>query len=153
MVVTEDMRPVAIDGSHAAPGSMANRIAALLPDLTLASRHVLEFPKLGRLFRTVNLDTVVSHIGSRLASECVEDVIAFESEALRDLYGLFTDLDDHGVVDPGVYEALADLPIWRSGRGLVKATEALLPGDFTDPTGQANLLDTSVLSARAREFV
>ena len=152
-VVTKDLRPVAIDGSHAAPGSMADRIAALLPGLALASRHFLDFPKLRRLVRILDLDTVVSHIRSRLASECVEDVIGVESQALRDIYGLLADLDDHGAVDPGVYKTLGGLPIWRSGRGLVKATEALLPGDFTDPTGQAKLLDTAVLSGRARDFV
>ena len=152
-VVTEDLRPVAIDRSHAVLGSTADRIAALLPSLTLVSRSFLQFPKLGRQVRTLNLGTVVSHIGSRLASERVEDVIGVESEALRDLYGLFADLDDHGAVDPAVYRTLSGLPIWRSGRGLVKATEALLPGDFTDPTGQANLLDTSVLSGRARDFL
>ena len=143
-VVAEDLRPAAIDSCHAALGSIADRIAALLPGLTLVSRHFLEFPKLGRLVRTLNLGTVVSYIGSRLASECVEDVIDVESETLHDLYDLLADLDDIGAVDPAVYKALSGLPIWRSGRGLVKAAEALLPGDFTDPTGQANLLDTSV---------
>ena len=153
-VVTEKLRAVAIDESHAAPPSLTiHRVAALLPELALASRHFLDFPRLGRFVRRLDLETVVSHIGSRLASERVEDVIAVESEALRGLYGLFADLDDDGNVDPGVYETLAGLPIWRSARGLVKATDALLPGDFTDPTGQANLLDTSVLFGRARDFV
>ena len=153
-VVTEKLCAVAIDESHAAPPSLTiHRVAALLPRLALASRHFLDFPRLGRFVRRLDLETVVSHIGSRLASERVEDVIAVESEALRGLYGLFADLDDDGDVDPGVYETLAGLPIWRSARGLVKATEALLPGDFTDPTGQANLLDTSVLFGRARDFV
>ena len=153
-VVTEKLCAVAIDESHAAPPSLTiHRVAALLPGLAFASRHFLDFPRLGRFVRRLDLETVVSHIGSRLASERVEDVIAVESEALRGLYGLFADLDDDGDVDPGVYETLAGLPIWRSARGLVKATEALLPGDFTDPTGQANLLDTSVLFGRARDFV
>ena len=153
-VVTEDLCTVAIDGSHAArPASIADRITALLPGLALASRHFLEFPKLGRLVRALDLGTVVFHIRSRLASERVDEVIGVESEALRDFYGLFADLDDHGAVDCAVYETLGGLPIWRSGRGLIKATEALLPGDFTDSTGQAKLLDTSVLSGRARDFV
>ena len=136
-VVTEDLCTVAIDDSHTAPPSLtAQRIAALLPGLALVSRHFLEFPKLGRLVRTLNLGTVVDHISSRLASECVEDVISVESEALRDLYDLFADLNDQVPVDPAVYKTLGGLPIWRSGRGPVKATEALLPGDFTDPIGQ-----------------
>ena len=153
LVVTENRRTVAIDACHAPPPTLAaHRIATLLPGLSLASRHFLDFPRLGRLVLPLDLDAVVSHIGSRLASERVEDVIAVESEAMRGLYALFADLDD-GAVDPGVYESLAGLPIWCSGRGLVSATDALLPGDFTDPTGQANLLDTSVLTARAGEFV
>ena len=153
LVVTEDRCTVAIDACHAPPQPLAaHRIATLLPKLSLASRHFLDFPRLGRLVPSLDLDAVVSHIGSRLASERVEDVIAVESEALRGLYGLFADLDD-GAVDPRVYETLASLPIWCSGRGLVKVTDALFPGDFTDPTGQASLLDTSVLTARAGEFV
>ncbi len=153
-VVTEDLCLVTIDRAYAAPKkSMVDRIAALLPGLTLASRDFLEFPKLGGQVQTLNLAKVVSHIGSRITSEPAEDVIGTGSEALGDFYGLFPELDDYGTANPGVYKTLADLPIWRSGSGLVKATEALLPGDFIDPTGQANLLDTSVLSDRAREFV
>ena len=153
-VVTEDLLTVAIDESHAAPATpTADLIAELLPGLAIASHRLHEFPKLSRLVRTLGLGAVVSYIGSRLASEPVEEVIGVDPKALRDLYALFADLDDRGAADSTVYESLRGLPIWRSSRGLVKATEALLPGDFTDPTGRADLLDTSVLSDRAREFV
>ena len=153
-VVTEDLRTVAINGCHAAPlASTADRVAALFPELALASHHFLEFPKLGRLVRPLNLGTVVSHIRRRITSERVEEVIEVDPKALRDLYVLFADLDLHGAVDDAVYKSLVSLPIWRSGDGLIKAAEALLPGDFTDPTGQAKLLDTSVLSGRARDFI
>jgi len=153
-VVTEDLCTVTVDGAYAAPPSLsAVRIGALLPGLALASRHFLEFPKLREQARTLSLGNVVSHIGSRLSSECVDDVIDVDLETLRDLYALLADLDDLGAADPAVYKTLGGLPIWRSGGGLVRATEALLPGDFTDPIGQAKLLDTSVLSGRARDFV
>ena len=153
-VVTEDLRTVAINGCHgASPASIADRTAALLPGFALASSKFLEFPKLRRLVRTLDLGAVVSHIDSRLSAERVDEIIGVEPEALRDLYGFLADLDDHGAVDDAVYRTLAGLPIWRSGGGLVRAAEALLPGDFTDPTGQANLLDTSVLTGRTREFI
>ncbi len=153
-VVTEDLRTVTIDGCHAAaPALTVDRIAALLPEIAIASRRFLEFRKLRQMVGTLDLGTVVSHIEARLASEPVEEVIGVYPKALRDLYGLLADLNEHCDVDDAVYETLRSLPIWRSGRGLVKATEALLPGDFTDPTGQANLLDTSVLTGRARDFV
>ena len=153
VVVTEDLSTVAINECHVAPAvTVADRIAELLPGLAIASHRLSEFPRLRRLVQTLDLGTVVSHIGSRLSSESVEEVIGVDPKALHDLYALFADLDDHGAADSAVYESLRALPIWRSSRGLVKATEALLPGDFTDPTGQAYLLDTSVLSGRAREF-
>ena len=153
-VVTEDLCAVEIDRSHAAPATLdPGRIAGLLPEFAIASYRFLEFPKLRRLIGTLDLGTVVSHLRARLASEPVEAVIGVDPKGLRDLYALFADLDDHGVADRAVYESLRGLPVWRSSRGLVKATEALLPGDFTDPTGRAYLLDTSVLSGRAREFV
>ena len=152
-VVTEDLMAVAIDGSYAAPAApAADRIVALLPGLAIASHRLDEFPKLRRLLRTLDLGAVVSYIDSRLASEPVEKVIGVEPKALCDLYALFADLDDRDAADRTVYESLRDLPVWYSSRGLVKATDALLPGDFTDPTGRANLLDASVLSGRAREF-
>ena len=151
LVVTEDFCAVAIKGAHAAPeGMSAARIAARLPGLAIASHHFVKFSKLRRLVRrTLDLDTVVSH----LRSEPVKELIDTDRKSLSDLYTLFADLDNSGTVDSAVYESLRGLPIWRSGRGLVDATKALLPGDFKDPTGQADLLDTSILSGRAREFV
>ena len=153
-VVTEDLRAVSIDRSHAAPATLdPGRIAGLLPGFAISSHRILEFPKLRRLIQTLDLGTVVSHVRSRLASEPIDAIIGIDRESLRDLYALLADLDDGGVVDGTVYESLSSLPIWRASRGLVKATEVLLPGDFTDPTGQGDLLDTSVLTSRAREFV
>ena len=153
-VVTEDLRAVAMDRSHAAPAKLdPGHIAGLLPGFAIASSRILEFPKLRRLIQTLDLGAVVSHIHSRLASEPVDTIISVDPESLRDLYTLFADLDDRGPVDRDVYESLSSLPIWSASRGLVKATEVLLPGDFTDPTGQGDLLDTSFLVNRAREFV
>ena len=153
-VVTEDLVAVAINDSRVAPAALGpERIGALLPGIAIASHRLHEFPKLSQLVRTLDLGTVVSYIGSRLALEPVEEVIGVDPKGLRDLYALFADLDDDGVADRAVYESLCGLPVWCSSRGMVKATEALLPGNFTDPTGRAYLLDTSVLSSRAREFV
>ncbi len=153
-VVTEDLRVVAMDRSYATPAQLdSGQIAGLLPGFSLASDRIRAFPKLRRLVQTLDLGTIVSHIRSRLASEPVDTIIGVDRQSLRGLYVLFTDLDDQGAVDRAVYESLSSLPIWRASRGLVRATEALLPGDFTDPTGQGDLLDTACLTNRAREFV
>jgi len=153
-VVTEDLYAVTISQSFVAPAAPeAGRVASLLPRLAIAAHHILGFPKLARLIRQLELGAVVNHISSMCASEPVEDVIGVEPTDLRDLYAMLADLDRQGNFDKTVYQALRNLPIWLSSRGLIKATQALLPGNFTDPTGQADLLETSVLTDSAREFV
>jgi hypothetical protein len=153
-VVTEDLYAVTISQSFVAPAALdAGQVASLLPRLAIAAHHMLQFPKIARLIRQLELGGVVDHINSMCATELVEDVIGVEQQALRDLYAMFADLDRQHNVEKPVYQALRNLPIWLSSRGLIKATQALLPGNFTDPTGQADLLETSVLTDVAREFV
>jgi hypothetical protein len=131
----------------------AGRATSLLPRLAIAARHILGFPKIARLIRHLELGAVVNHISSMCATEAVDDVIGIEQRELRDLYSMFADLDRQANVEKAVYQVLRSLPIWLSSRGLIKATRALLPGNFTDPTGQVDLLETSVLTDSAREFV
>lgn len=153
-VVTENLFAVTINQSYAAPAALeADRIAVLLPRLEIASRLLSGFPKITRLIQLLDLGAVVSHISSMCGTEPVEDVIGVDQKDLCDLYSLFADLDHQSTVEKTVYQQLRGLPIWQSSRGLVKATQVLLPGNFTDPTGQADLLDTSVLTESAREFL
>lgn len=153
-VLTEDLFVVTINQAYLTLASLdAGRVAALLPRLAIASHHLLVFHKITRLIRHLELGAVVSHIYSMCDSAPIDDVIGVEMQELRDLYTLISDLDRQANVDKTVYQTLRDLPIWLSSRGLIKATQALLPGNFSDPTGQADLLDTSVLSESARDFV
>ncbi|AOW15537.1 hypothetical protein LPB72_07195 [Hydrogenophaga crassostreae] len=153
-MVTEDLYAVAISQSFVVPASLdAGRVVSLLPRLAIAARVILGFPKIARLIRQLELGAVVSHISSICATEPVEDVIGVEQQDLRDLYAMFSDLDRQATVEKAVYQALRNLPIWLSSRGLIKATHALLPGNFTDPTGQSDLLETSVLNPSSRDFV
>lgn len=153
-VVTEVLFAVTINQSYAAPAALeADRIAALLPRLAIASRLLSGFPKITRLIKLLELGAVVSHISLMCATEPVKDVIGVDQKNLRDLYSLFADLDNQSAVEKTVYQQLRSLPIWQSSRGLIKATQALLPGNFTDPTGQADLLDTFILTESARDFL
>ena len=112
-----------------------------------------DFPRIACLIRQLELGSVASQIHLMCALEPVEDVIGVNSNELRDLYALFSDLDRAGNVDKAVYQTLRNLPIWLSSRGLIRATQALLPGNFTDPTGEADLLDVTVLTDSSRDFI
>jgi len=154
ILVTEDLFAVTINQSYLPPAGLdGGRIAALLPRLAIGSRLLVGFPKIARLTDSLDLGAVSAHITSMCTGEPVEDVIGVEQEDLRDLYALFADLDHRTAAQESVYGQLRDAAIWQSSRGLVKASQALLPGNFTDPTGQADLLDTSVLTESARNFL
>lgn len=154
LMVTEDRLAVAFDRSYAAPAGVdPERAAALLPGMAVVSRRFAGYPKLGRLVPPLDLGAVADHIRAGLDSAGAAEVIRDDPTALRGTYMLLADLDDRRPADDTVYASLRDLPIWPSSRGLVPATRAMLPGDFSDPIGRADLLDTSVLSGRGREFV
>jgi hypothetical protein len=154
IVVTENMKVVSFDSSVAVPVSLGTcPVAQLLPGVAVAARAILEYPKVARLIHQLTLNVVVNHIRSKCVNELVENVISVDRTALRELYAMFAELDRLGEVEKNAYQALRDLPIWLSSRGLIKAAQALLPGNFKDPTGRADLLDTTVLTDHARTFV
>lgn len=155
-VVTEDACLVTLAQSSVAPLHLrADKVAELLPRMAILSRHLRPFAKICSRVDSLTLPGVVSHIDSELKREGgIEDALAStQKDDLRELYSLFAALDCNSEADQAACETLRRLPIWLSSRGLIRADQALLPGDFTDPTGEADLLDTSVLTDTARAFV
>lgn len=153
-LVTEDLFIVSPAQCYRCPDSVdAAGPTKLLPRLCIASQDLNQFEKLKNLVEKLTLDVVVSHIDQKLSSGKIETVICPEKDTLGDLYDLLAELDGLGQGARGTYGKLRNLPIWVSSRGLIKASEALLPGNFTDPTGQGALLDSSTLTASAHQFV
>lgn len=129
------------------------KVVSLLPTMAICSKKLAEYSKISRLIQPIELTIVVNRLSRSISSNAIEDVIRVKPSELRDLYSLFANLDSNDV-NPATYISLRGLPIWlSSSSGLIKADQALLPGDFTDPIGISNLLDVNVLSASAREFV
>lgn len=153
-IVSEDLYCVTIDQSYLAPPALdSSRVAELLPALSIASRAISGVPKLPSLIPALDLGAVVEHLSDLATDNSLSDVISAEPKDLRDLYTLLADLDRVKAADDAVLQALRNLPIWLSSRGLISARRALLPGNFTDPAGVGDLLDTGVLSDRAKDFV
>ena len=154
-IVSEDLYCVTISHSYAAPSSLdSTRVAELLPRLSIASRGLGATPKILSLVATLDLAGVVTHL-AKLAQDnsLAGGGISREPRDLKDLYNLFADLDVGKQTNESVYKELRALPVWPSSKGLISAQAALLPGNFRAPSGVGDLLDTTVLSERAREFV
>ena len=153
-IITEDLYVVTINQSFLVlPTIDSEKVAKLLPKQFIASHYLHDLPRISKLINKLELAGVASHLQSSISSDEVEDVIGVEHNQLRELYQLFYDLDRQGDSDKSVYTTLVNLPIWLSSRGLIKANQALLPGNFHDPTGEAELFDVSVLTESARDFI
>ncbi len=156
-VVTEDAYLVTLAQSIVAPPNLpADKVAELLPRMAILSHRLRPFPKIWPRADQLTLSRVVSYIDRELkeGEGGIEGALAStEKEDLRELYSLLAALDRNSEADQAACEALRRLPIWLSSRGLIRADQALLPGDFTDPTGEADLLDASALTETARAFV
>lgn len=154
LLVSEDGYAVSIDDAYLVPGPLAvDRAAVLFPKLYIASKGLSGSTKLGRLADVLDLAGVVSHYSEWAKNNAFTEATSGDPGDLRDLYTFFADLDGLKNSDQSVYSALRALPIWPSNRGFISAHAALLPGNFTDPSGVGELLDTAVLSERARQFV
>lgn len=153
-LATEDLFIVSLGSAYRSPSSIdASRPTNVFPKLAIASRQINRYPKLSRLIDRLDLEAVSKHLDSQVSLYGVKDVIEAEPAALRELYTLLADLDGVAPSSDRVYSVLRELPLWYSSRGLIKASKALLPGNFKDPTGSGALLDTSILSPAARQFV
>lgn len=154
ILLSQDSYANSIDDPYLVPSPLsAERAAALLPKLYVASRGLSATKKLSRLVDVLNLSHLVSELAAWAKTGELTEALSTQSSDLRDLYSFFADLDVQEESDQSVYDALRTLPIWWSSRGLISAKAALLPGNFTDPSGVGDLLDTTVLSEKAREFV
>ena len=153
-IVTEDLYAVAISQSYVTPHTLdAQHVASLLPSLAVSTHHISKFQRIATLINELDLVSAANHIRYMCTTAPIEEVIGVEKQQLHDLYELLSELDRQGDSDKTVYKVLCDLPIWLSSQGLIKATEALLPGDFIDPLGQSELLDTSGLSISIIDFL
>jgi hypothetical protein len=153
-IFTEDLYAVAIGQTYVVPSNLnTGLVASLLPSLAIASDRISKCSNLGQLIEPLTLSVVVCHLKSECADMPAKHVVPEEEQELKQFYSLFSDLDTIGTTEFDVYQDLRSLPIWPSKRGLMSASHALLPGDFTDPTGEADLLDLNHFTVSAKEFV
>lgn len=154
ILVTDDLHVISIRDSFLSPATIAaKRIIEALPQLAIADESIRKLEGLGRLVKDLDLDVLVAHLGDLSESDEIANTLKKEPKYLRKLYTLILDLDDD-YIESDTYESLSELRLWlTSGNDLVSASEAVLPGNFSDPTGETALLDITVLPLSVREFL
>lgn len=153
-LVSEDLYTVsAIDALQCKRVTDTPTASRLLKNIYVCHHKITEYSNISNLVKDLDLQAVAKHLSTQIPQYGIGHCLRAEEGDLRDLYDFFADIDAIHYSSDEVYSKLRGLPIWSSSQGLIKASIALLPGNFEDPTGKAALLDTRILSAKARTFV
>lgn len=144
--------PVFLDlDDRAVSASSARRLPAGVP---VASLHevvparrvvhpeVLRFPQLSLLVQEYLLDDFAADLAGMIANEAAAAIVIGETEAeVRRFYALLTAFPtDRGATL--VRTRLSHVPMLRTGTGYVSPARGRLPGDFRDPIGHFEIVET-----------
>ena len=156
LVLDTRSRIVSIDDCYRGPDGVANdELAIPFSFLIFISKKLSSFSKFYKLIDLFDLECAAEKVEANLDEDKSElqRVLDGNRDGLRRFYILLASLDEAGEDDEGAYELLRNLPIWKTGNGVSTLEHVLLPGNFTDPTGQAELLDQSYLTFNVKTFV
>lgn len=140
LFVTTNNKPINPNAAYKIKNDLVEKIQHHLPNISIINIEVLKFGKLSKIFRNFNLSTLIENLKKFYTND----------ENLKSLYSMIVSLESD---DTSCKKLRGEFAIWKIGSKFISAKDALMPGDFTDPTGQANLLDMSVISDDVRKFL
>lgn len=137
-----------------------SELVELIPTLPVAHHSIYEYTNLAGRIDTLDFKWLVSFLYKSLRdNQYPEQIIPTDKLKLMKLYDLLTNLDSQAELDSKIeendyYTALSKCQIWKTRQGnFVTLDEAVLPGDFQDPTNLSHLLDVDFLSTEAQLFL
>lgn len=139
LFITTSNKPISLDIAYKADKSLAEKIQHHLPNISIINTEIEEFPRLSKIVRNFDLGIFIGNFKKFYTDD----------ENLKSLYSMIITLES----DSDSCEKLKDFTIWKTGDKFSSAKNILIPGDFTDPTGQANLLDMTIISDDVKKFL
>lgn len=130
-------------------------IASLLrvvPDRRVVHADILAYPQLAALVPEYLLDDLAADLAGVVVDEATAIAVIGEADAeVRRFYALLTAFPlDRGSSLVG--STLADVPMLRTGAGFVSPSRGQLPGDFRDPIGHFQIVETRLFVAGMGEL-
>ncbi len=135
--------------------SETTNLTSHFPFFRFSHDAFLSFPKLDGLLDQLTIRRLSSSLYMCNHNSREELVASMGSGVggLKGFYRLLAVVDGGGEADENAYGVLRELPIWKSGEKFMALEGLMLPGNFTDPTGQARLFDHTCLSQEATGFL
>lgn len=123
-------------------GVSAEGLRRFVPTRRVLGPEVMSRPALSSLVGEYLLDDLAADLSASIGDEAAALAVIGGTEAdVRRLYTLLTSFpNDRGVSSVGA--RLADVPILRTGSGFVSPSRGQLPGDFRDPIGHFQIIET-----------
>jgi len=157
-----------IDSLRAAPKNIKNSELAIILKFEnfsidswtnkLAHDRIIQYKSLYKHIQLFSLYSLVSYLKeiAQTDKSFAQTLITSNEEAER-FYELIVDLNSLYVKesndDSNLLNDLKNLPIWKTSKGFDALQQLLLPGDFDDPIGHNQMLDSSYLSSKVEKFI
>ena len=152
--LTVNSKPAQLQGCRVLPDTMAIvNFQQGLPGLNLLTPELDEYPNIKALVKELSANDVIAHMESAQQIEFLSSSLKKgRLDILKAVYSALLEFDDSGLSQSDL-DRLAQIPLWPSGKEMIKSSEALLPGNYQDPFSQAKLINVDVLNKRTRSFL
>lgn len=132
-------------------------ISTSLPTMKLLHQDALALDQIKHIGKPLNFSSLVQYLIEKKKSVTLENALislqVIKSGCFYDLLMRLDNVNNDPSINKDMYQKLRRLPLWPSNKGIISAYDALLPGNFNDPTGMADLLDITFLKPSVREFL
>lgn len=124
-----------------------------IPSIPLVDNQIKKFRKLYNLIDVLTFERLMLELSSRAENEEEAGTLfGTDQKKIKGFYRFLSTYLGQGE-EPDVDEAKSS-PILASHNGrFLKPIEAILPGDFEDPVGWLNILDTKYYDKRSQKFL
>lgn len=155
-MLSEEGVVMSIDSGYAALALVGAKDASnVMTDRYILAESLRAYSKLMSLTEYLDINSLARELEDvdESGETALLSEIKRDRESLKKFYWFVARIDSVSTGTNDVYESIREIPMWLSGAHLVSADKALLPGNFNDPTGMADLLDVVAISGPARDFV
>ena len=157
-----------IDSLRSAPKDIKNSELATILKLEsfsidsgmkkLAHDKIGQFKSLYKRIQSFNLYSLVDYLETLVeADKSFAQILIISNEDAKIFYELIVTLDSLYVSENNEHDSLLNdlknLPIWKTHNSFSNLQNTLLPGNFDDPIGDSQMLDSSFLSPMVEKFI
>ena len=152
-IMDDEGAPISPNDARRLPsGAPRDILRKVIPTRRIVHPQVLEVPRLAELVSEYLLDDLASDLATAVSDEAAaEAAIGLTDADVRRFYSLLTSFPTDRKTGT-VAGVLADVPILRTGTGFVSPSRGQLPGDFRDPIGHFQLVESRLFVPAMREL-